>query len=94
MSAVRVPGSLRRSIAVQPAQHAAPARKEGKTATLVTAAALLTAASPLSLAIAQQGGTLPQLNVETTQAKKKAQAAPAEKSGKTAPSEARFTEGS
>jgi catecholate siderophore receptor len=58
----------------------AAAKKDAKTATLVTAA-LLTAASPISMAIAQ--GTLPPLSVET-QAKKKAKAAPAAKSGGTA----------
>src|SRR5262245_14067987 len=82
MSAVRVPGSLR-SVAGSRHAQAKPAapRTDTKTATLVTAAALLTAASPLSLALAQ--GTLPPLSVEK-QAKKKAKAAPAAKSGDTA----------
>jgi catecholate siderophore receptor len=77
MSTVRVPGSLR-SLArrghVQ-AKIAAP-KTEGKAATLVTAA-LLTAASPVSVALAQ--GTLPPLSVETSQPKKKAKPAPAAK---------------
>ena len=46
-------------------------RKDGKATSLATAA-LLTAASPVSIAIAQ--GTLPPVSVETTQAKKKAKA--------------------
>jgi catecholate siderophore receptor len=74
MSSVRVPGSLR-SFAVasghDQAKAAAP-KKDANRATLVTAA-LLTAASPLSIALAQS--SLPPLSVET-QAKKKANAAP------------------
>src|SRR5215475_8592216 len=79
MSSVRVPGSLRsagRSRHDQ-AKPAAP-RKESKAATLATAA-LLTAAGSVGMAIAQ--GTLPPVSVEATQAKKKAKAAPAPKSG-------------
>jgi catecholate siderophore receptor len=76
VSSVRVPGSLRRVGASQ-VNSAAP-RKEGKTATLATAA-LLTAASPVGMAIAQ--GTLPPVNVEATQVKRKAKPAPAAKSG-------------
>ena len=49
-------------------------------------AALLTAASPISIAVAQ--GTLPPLSVETKQAKKKAKAAPVAKSGQAAPAPA------
>jgi catecholate siderophore receptor len=60
------------------AKPAAP-KTDNKTATIVTAAALLTAASPLSMAVAQ--GTLPPLSVEATQAKKKAPAAPKAKTG-------------
>ncbi|HWE21510.1 MAG TPA: TonB-dependent siderophore receptor [Hyphomicrobiaceae bacterium] len=74
MSSVRVPGSLR-SFAVagghDQAKAAAP-KKDANRATLVTAA-LLTAASPLSMALAQS--SLPPLSVET-QAKKKPKAAP------------------
>ena len=53
-------------------------RKDGRAASLATAA-LLTAASPVGIAVAQ--GTLPPVNVEATQAKKKAKPAPAAKSG-------------
>jgi len=56
----------------------APLKSEGKAATLVTAA-LLTAASPVGVALAQ--GTLPPLSVEKSQAKKKAKPAPAAKQG-------------
>jgi catecholate siderophore receptor len=75
MSSVRVPGSLRRIAGnrrseVKPA--AAP-KRESRAATLFTAA-LLTAASPISIAVAQ--GTLPPLKVETAQPKKKAKPAP------------------
>jgi catecholate siderophore receptor len=81
MSSVRIPGSLRRVAGSRRSQNRpAPVRKECKTTTLVTAA-LLTAASPISIAVAQ--GTLPPLNVETTEAKKKAKPAPAAKSGQT-----------
>jgi catecholate siderophore receptor len=77
MSSVRVPGSLRRPAASRPSPgKPATSRKDSKTSTLITAAALITAASPLSLAIAQ--GALPPVNVEATVAKKKA-AAPARK---------------
>jgi catecholate siderophore receptor len=77
MSTVRVPGSLRsvaRSGQVQ-AKPSAP-KAEGKAATLVTAA-LLTAASPVGVALAQ--GNLPPLSVETSQPKKKAKPAPVAK---------------
>ena len=79
MSSVRIPGSLRHVVSNRK-DHARPgaAKKESKAATLFTAA-LLTAASPVSMAVAQ--GTLPPLSVETTQAKKKAKSAPAAKTG-------------
>ena len=82
MSSVRVPGSLRGfAVAGHDQSKAAAPKKDAKRATLVTAA-LLTAASPLSMALAQS--SLPPLSVET-QAKKKAKAAaPAKKSGETA----------
>jgi catecholate siderophore receptor len=76
VSSVRVPGSLRR-VGVHQVKPATP-RKESKATTLATAA-LLTAASPVGLAIAQ--GTLPPVNVEATQVKKKARPAPATKPG-------------
>jgi catecholate siderophore receptor len=85
MSSVRVPGSLRGAASSAQAKPAAP-KTDNKTATFVTAAALLTAASPLSMAVAQ--GTLPPLSVEATQAKKKAPVAPVKKSGDAAPVEA------
>jgi catecholate siderophore receptor len=53
-------------------------KAEGKAATLVTAA-LLTAASPVGMALAQ--GNLPPLSVESSQPKKKAKPAPAARSG-------------
>lgn len=82
MSSVRVPVSLRRAVSRQnPAKSSAP-KKESKAATLFTAA-LLAAASPVSIAVAQ--GTLPPLSVETTQAKKKAKTTPTAKAGKAAP---------
>jgi catecholate siderophore receptor len=77
MSTVRVPGSLRGNARSGLAQVKAAAPKtEGKAATLVTAA-LLTAASPVGVAVAQ--GTLPPLSVETSQPKKKAKPARAAK---------------
>ena len=83
MSSVRVPGSLRRVVNARDNQAKQnPPKKESKAATLFTAA-LLTAAGPVSIAVAQ--GTLPPLSVETTQAKKKAKATPATTSGKAAP---------
>lgn len=82
MSSVRVPASLRRAVSrPNQAKPSAP-KKEGKAATLFTAA-LLAAASPISIAVAQ--GTLPPLSVETTQAKKKAKTTPSAKAGKAAP---------
>jgi catecholate siderophore receptor len=60
-----------------PAKPTTAPKRDGKTATLVTAAALLTAAGSASVAVAQ--GTLPPLSVETTQAKKKAKAPAAKK---------------
>jgi catecholate siderophore receptor len=84
MSSVRVPGSLRRAGSSSRLQARPTAPKtDSRTATLATAAALITAASPLSTAIAQ--GTLPPLSVEAAQAKKKAKAAPAAKGSETAP---------
>jgi catecholate siderophore receptor len=78
MSTVRVPGSLRCATGSGHAQSkATPPKAEGKAATLVTAA-LLTAASPVSVALAQ--GTLPPLTVETSQPRKKAKPAPDAKS--------------
>ena len=78
MSTVRVPGSLRSVIGSGHVQAKAAAPKtEGKAATLVTAA-LLTAASPVGVALAQ--GNLPPLSVESSQPKKKAKPAPAAKS--------------
>jgi hypothetical protein len=84
MSSVRVPGSLRRagSSGRLQARPTAP-RTDSRTATLATAAALITAASPLSTALAQ--GTLPPLSVESAQARKKAKAAPAAKGREAAP---------
>jgi catecholate siderophore receptor len=84
MSSVRVPGSLRRagSSGRLQARPTAP-RTDSRTATLATAAALITAASPLSTALAQ--GTLPPLSVEAAQARKKAKAAPAAKGREAAP---------
>jgi catecholate siderophore receptor len=76
MSTVRVPGSLRCGAGHTQAK-AAP-KTDSKAATLVTAA-LLTAAGPVGVALAQ--GTLPPLSVETSQPKKKAKPAPAAKSG-------------
>src|SRR5262245_22484381 len=78
MSTVRVPGSLR-SVARSghvPGKTSAP-KAEAKAATLVTAA-LLTAASPVGVALAQ--GTLPPLTVEASQPKRKARPAPVAKS--------------
>jgi len=80
MGSVRVPASLRRVVGRHNQARPSAPRKESKAATLFTAA-LLTAASPISIAIAQ--GTLPPLNVETSQAKKKTKTAPAAKSGQT-----------
>ena len=77
MSSVRVPGSLRRAVGANQVKPIAP-RKDTRAASLATAA-LLTAASPVGIAIAQ--GTLPPVNVEATQVKKKAKPAPAAKSG-------------
>ncbi len=87
MSTVRVPGSLR-SLACsgQVQVKTAVPKTEGKAATHVTAA-LLTAAGPVGVALAQ--GTLPPLSVETSQPKKKAKPAPAAKAKAAAqPSEA------
>src|SRR6185503_17214027 len=82
MSSVRVPASLRRAVSrPNQAKPSAP-KKESRAATLFTAA-LLTAASPISIAVAQ--GTLPPLSVETTEVKKKAKATPTAKAGKAAP---------
>ena len=82
MSSVRVPASQRRAVSrPNQAKPSAP-KKESRAATLFTAA-LLTAASPISIAVAQ--GTLPPLSVETTEVKKKAKATPTAKAGKAAP---------
>jgi len=81
MGSARVPGSLRRVISSRNTRARRAPKKESKATTLLTAA-LLTAASPVSIAVAQ--GTLPPLSVETTQAKKKAKTAPAAKSGQAA----------
>jgi catecholate siderophore receptor len=81
MSTARVPGSLRFAGSSHAPSKAAPSKTETKAATLVTAA-LLTAASPVGVALAQ--GTLPPLNVEASQHRKKAKAAPAAKTGATA----------
>jgi catecholate siderophore receptor len=79
MSSVRIPGSLRSVAGSGDAQAKVGAPKaEGKAATLVTAA-LLTAASPVGMALAQ--GNLPPLSVESSQPKKKAKPAPAARSG-------------
>ena len=81
MSSVRVPASLRRAVSRQNQAKPSAPKKESKAATLFTAA-LLAAASPVSIAVAQ--GTLPPLSVET-QAKKKAKTTPSAKAGKAAP---------
>ena len=84
MSSVRVPGSLRR-IAVTRRSEVKPSaapKKESRAATLFTAA-LLTAGSPVTVAIAQ--GTLPPLNVEATQPKRKAKTPSPTQSIKSAP---------
>jgi catecholate siderophore receptor len=84
MSSVRVPGSLRRAGSSSRLQARPTAPKtDSRTATLATAAALITAASPLGTALAQ--GTLPPLSVEAAQAKNKAKAAPAAKGSEAAP---------
>jgi catecholate siderophore receptor len=80
MGSVRVPGSLRRGFTGSAKKTAPSSKREIKQVGLFTAA-LLTCASPLSIAVAQ--GTLPPVNVEAQQAKKKAKA-PA-KSGQVAP---------
>lgn len=77
MSSVRVPGSLRRGVGSDQVNVAS--RKDSRAASLTTAA-LLTAASPVGIAIAQ--GTLPSVNVEATQVRKKAKPAPAAKAGR------------
>jgi catecholate siderophore receptor len=82
MGSVRVPVSLRRVVSRHTQAKPSAPKKECKAATLFTAA-LLTAASPISIAVAQ--GTLPPLSVETTEAKKKAKTTPTAKAGKAAP---------
>ena len=82
MSSVRVPASLRRAVSRPGQAKPSAPKKESKAATLFTAA-LLAAASPVSIAVAQ--GTLPPLSVETTEAKKKAKTTPTAKAGKAAP---------
>jgi catecholate siderophore receptor len=85
MSSVRVPGSLRRGVCgtARKPQPSAP-KKELKQVGLFTAA-LLAAASPLSIAVAQ--GNLPPLSVEAKQAKKKATTTPKAPSGQAAPTD-------
>jgi catecholate siderophore receptor len=83
MSSARIPGSLRRPVA-KPATRSRP-RKD--TTTGLVTAAILAAASPTTIALAQSttpGGPLPPLSVEAKQPRKKAPAA-AKKAGTVTP---------
>jgi catecholate siderophore receptor len=92
MSSVRIPGSLRKTYGATDAatrstahtgSETGPQRKDGAKAGLLTAACLMAAASPVSLAWAQgaPGGNLPPVNVEAKNTKKKAPAPAQKKAG-------------